>query len=309
MLLLRGEQLDRLFEPEGLLAAVGRGLIAYSRGRASAPPRVAARSEQGLLAAMPAHLPGVGLVCKLVGVFPGNPERGLPSHLGLAALFDEATGEPLALLDAAHLTAWRTAAVSCLALRTLGPTSARPTLVIGTGVEGEAHLRLLRQLDPAAPLSIWGRRRERAADLAASCAARSSAVLEEEVREADVVLCCTDSREPVLRAEWLSSVRYVGSVGSGAELPAAALEGSRVVVEWRGAAQQPPPAGAMELQGMDPAAMDELGEILAGDRPGQRAGERLTCFKSTGLGVEDAAAAGYLLGRARQLGMGTEVAL
>ncbi|NUO56852.1 MAG: ornithine cyclodeaminase family protein, partial [Hamadaea sp.] len=92
-------------DPQRVLDAVAVALVALSRGEVSAPPRIAALAPAGLLGAMPAYVPGVGLAAKLVSVFgdPGHPGRS--RHLGLVALFDEHDGRPLAVLDAEPLTA------------------------------------------------------------------------------------------------------------------------------------------------------------------------------------------------------------
>ncbi|HJW60567.1 MAG TPA: ornithine cyclodeaminase family protein, partial [Actinomycetota bacterium] len=90
VLVLSESEVDRLLDLEQLLVALGDALAGYSAGRASVPPRVAAWAADGGLAAMPVHLPGVALGAKLVSVFPGNHDRGRPSHQALIALFDPA---------------------------------------------------------------------------------------------------------------------------------------------------------------------------------------------------------------------------
>jgi alanine dehydrogenase len=82
-----------------------------------------------------------------------------------------------------------------------------------------------------------------------------------------------------------------------------------VFVEWRGAATNRPPAGAHDLQGLDPAAVTEIGEVLAGTRPGRTARDQLTVYKSTGHAVEDAAAAGLVYRRALETGTGTTITI
>jgi ornithine cyclodeaminase/alanine dehydrogenase-like protein (mu-crystallin family) len=103
----------------------------------------------------------------------------------------------------------------------------------------------------------------------------------------------------------------VSSVGGtfGPELDAGTVRAGRVFVEWRGAALEPPPAGAHDLQGLGADAVTEIGEVLAGTRPGRTSGDEITVYKSTGHAVEDAAAARLVYERARGTGSGLVVKL
>jgi ornithine cyclodeaminase/alanine dehydrogenase-like protein (mu-crystallin family) len=134
---------------------------------------------------------------------------------------------------------------------------------------------------------------------------------EAAVRGADVVCACTDAPEPVVRREWLAPGAHVTSVGAsphGPELDGETVRAGVLVVESR-VAFEPYPAGAHELQGLDPGSAAELGEILAGTREGRTSGEQITVYKSMGHAVEDATAAGLVYRRAREQGIGTEVEL
>src|SRR5712691_7622827 len=87
MLLIDRNEVERLLDPDAMIAALERGFVEYSAGRCHVPPRIGARSARGLVGAMPGYVPGVGLEVKLVAVFPAN--QGKPTHQGLIALFDE----------------------------------------------------------------------------------------------------------------------------------------------------------------------------------------------------------------------------
>jgi alanine dehydrogenase len=131
------------------------------------------------------------------------------------------------------------------------------------------------------------------------------------VTGADVVCCCTDAREPILRSRWLAPGTHVSTVGGtfGPELDPETVRAGRVFVEWRGAVTNAPPAGAHELQGLDPETVTEVGEVLAGTSPGRTTETEITIYKSTGHAVEDAAAARLVLARARRAGVGQTVEL
>ncbi len=292
--------------PVDLLGPLEAGLRLYSRGATSVPPRVAAIGPAGLLAAMPARVPGCGLAAKLVSVFPGNTDR--PSHQGLVALFDEETGTPLCLMDACHLTASRTAAVSALSMRLLARGGSRVLAVLGSGQQSRAHLRILPTVLEVGEVRIAARSRDRATAVARDHpGVQVMDSMEAATRGADVVACCTGSAAPIIDDRWLAEGAHVVSVGTGRELSPATIGRARTFVEWRGAASSPPPAGAAELQDRDPNSLTELGEVLEGLRPGRRDDADLTVFKSTGLGVEDAVVGWALYRAAQDRGIGSEV--
>ena len=255
---------------------------------------------------MPGYLPGT-LEAKLVAVFPGNHVRGLPSHQALIALFDEETGAPLCVMDGTVITAARTGATAAVAARALAREGASSLAVLGAGVQGRSHLDAFPRLFELDDIRVASRDPRHAETLAGSHPrARVVGSFEEAVRGADLVCCCTDADEPVILSHaWLAPGTHVSSVGVGAEVDEATVRASSIFVEWRGAAENPPPTGSAELQGLDPASIAEIGEVLAGAHPGRRSDTELTLYKSTGHAVEDAAAARQVFDRATAEGVGT----
>ena len=313
LLYLSRQEVERLLDVDAMLEALGRALVLFSSGVTSVPPRAGARiADRGILGAMPGYVPGVALEVKLVSVFPANHEVGLPSHQGLIAVFDEATGAPLAVMDGTYITAIRTGGTAAVAAQALAQEGASVLAILGAGVQGWSHLETFPRIRDFKEIRIASRNAGHAAALAARHPlARVTASFEEAVRGADVVACCTDARTPVLRREWLQAGAHVSSVGGtwGPEIDAETVAASRVFVEWRGAASTPPPAGAVELQGMDPDSVTEVGEVLAGTRPGRRSQDEITLYKSTGHAVEDAATARLVYDRAIAAGAGVLLAL
>ena len=303
VLILNGAEMERLLgDGSSLIAPLEQALVDYSKGVAAAPPRVAAVSPLGLLAAMPAYVPGSGLATKLVSIFPGNRDR--PSHQGVVALFDDQDGRLLCLMDGRWVTARRTAAVSAISVARLRRSGARVLAILGSGEQARAHLDLIGGAFEEVRLAA--RSQDRARRLAGS--ARGCAVSEsfrEAVSDADVIIACTAASEPVVEFGWLSPGTHVVSVGTGAELDQEIIRRGRIFVEWKGAGSEAPPAGAVELQGVDPERLTELGEQIQGTRPGRESDSQITVFKSTGLGVEDAAVAAEMHRAAVSRGMGT----
>ena len=184
--------------------------------------------------------------------------------------------------------------------------------VLGAGALGHEHMRVLQGVRPWVDVRVASRNHGRAVALAAQHpGARAVATFEEAVRGADVVCLCTDAESPVIEHDWIASGAHVSSVGRGAELPsatvAAAMADGVVLVEWRGAALNAPPAGAPDLQGHDAARMVELGEVLAGRAVARRDATSITVYKSTGHAIEDLAAARLVLDTASRTGQGTRV--
>jgi ornithine cyclodeaminase/alanine dehydrogenase-like protein (mu-crystallin family) len=312
VLFLSEAEVAALLDVDELLEALAGAFRGLSAGRASVPPRIAARAELGMLGAMPVYLPGVALGAKLVTVFPGNHARALPSHQGLIVLFGEQDGTPAAVMDGRHITAARTGAAAAVAAGALARADAEVLAILGAGVQGRSHLEALPRVRGFREIRVASRTPATASALASlHPAARPVASFQEAVEGADVVCCCTDAREPVLEAAWLAPGTHVSSVGGtfGPELDAATVRAGRVFVEWRGAALEAPPAGAHELQGLGGDAVTELGEVLAGTGPGRTSAREITVYKSTGHAVEDAAAAHLVYRRAVQAGAGLEVEL
>jgi ornithine cyclodeaminase/alanine dehydrogenase-like protein (mu-crystallin family) len=312
VLFLSEAEVAALLDVGELLEALAGAFRGLSAGRASVPPRIAARAELGMLGAMPVYLPGVALGAKLVTVFPGNHARVLPSHQGLIVLFGEEDGTPAAVMDGRHITAVRTGAAAAVAAGALARADAAVLAILGAGVQGRSHLEALPRVRDFRDIRVASRTPAHAVALASlHPAAHPVASFQEAVEGADVVCCCTDAREPVLEVAWLAPGTHVSSVGGtfGPELDAGTVRAGRVFVEWRGAALEAPPAGAHELQGLGGGAVTELGEVLAGTRPGRASAEEITVYKSTGHAVEDAAAAHLVYRRAIQAGAGLAVEL
>ena len=312
LLFLSQADVVRLLDIDKLLQALAGAFVELSAGRTSVPPRIAARTAAGgLLGAMPGYISGV-LEAKLVSVFPQNHVRGLPSHQGVIALFDEDTGAPLAVMDGVAITAIRTGASAAVAARWLARPEASILAILGAGVQGRSHLAAFPRVRDFKEIRVASRNAATAEALAAeNPLARPVATFKEAVQGADVVCCCTDAREPVIKYEWLVSGAHVSSVGGtfGPELDPQTIGAGMIFVESRDAVRQPPPAGAHELQGLRPESVTEIGEVIAGTQPGRAAPGQLTVYKSSGHAVEDAAAVRLVYERAMAEGAGQRVAL
>jgi alanine dehydrogenase len=310
-LVLDRAQTRAALDPVKVMTAVSAALIAISRDEVSAPPRIAARSAAGLLGAMTAWVPGIGLAAKLVTVFATPDAHGRSAHEGVVALFDDRTGGLLALMNGSELTAVRTAAVATLSMRALAADRPSRIVVVGTGAQAHAHVAMLAAVHSTVPVVVAGRNRSHAEQTAAIHPLGTAAMIEEAVRDADVVFCCTGSDQPVIRRSWLAEGVHVSSIGGshGPELDAATIRDGALFVEWSGASALPSPAGAHELQGLSDGRTNLLGSVLGGTHPGRRESSELTVFKSTGHAALDVAAASVVYAFAREQGIGVPIDL
>ncbi len=311
-LVLSEAQVARVLDPDQLLDRLAQAFVIVSEGRASIPPRPAANAPDGMLSVMPGYVPGVGLGSKQVSVFPGNGAHGLPSHLAVISLFDEATGALLALMDGTHITTARTAGAAALATRLLARADAAVLAILGAGVQGAAHLEAISRVRPIREIRVASRTHAHAEKLAGGDPrAHAVAGFEEAVRGADIVACCTNAATPILDFAWLAPGTHVTSVGfnvQGSELDEATVRGGHLFVETRDAFS-PPPAGCYELQSLDPALGTEMGSLIAGKAPGRETRDEVTVYRSMGHAAEDLAAARLAYDRAVALGVGTTIEL
>ena len=191
-----------------------RALLALHQGRAEMPSKIGIHPRSGaLIHAMPAWLRDQDLAgIKWIGAYPENRGLGIPAIHGLVVLNDAATGVPTTIMEAARLTAARTAAVSGVAIRLLAGAAVRRAAVLGAGVEARSHLPVLAELRPGVEVAIYDRHAERAQELAGSAAgmngisrAQAAPSAEAAVEGADlVVTVATLTRDQALAHEWLS---------------------------------------------------------------------------------------------------------
>ena len=317
VLIVNEREVEELLDAEGCMRAMEDALSSLARGEVHLPLRPVVRppGEPHFLGLMPVHRGGENplYALKTVCVFPDNPSRGLDPHQGSVALFDGETGELRALINAAPVTAIRTAAVSALATRALARADARVCAVVGAGHQAQAHVRAMQAL-PVERIVVASRTPAGAGALAARLGVDAEETIEAAVRGADVVCTVTSSAEPVVRREWLKPGAHVNAVGAcfphTRELDSATVADAALFVDRRESAENE--AGDYLIPLAEGAIAPghiraELGEVLTGLAPGRTGDGELTVFESLGLAVEDLAAAEYVARRARETGAGTEV--
>jgi alanine dehydrogenase len=326
MLILNRLQVEALLDVDALIDALAAAMADLSAGRASVPDRVAALvpEHEGFLAAMPGFVPSAKvLMSKLVSLFPHNARAGLPTHQAVIVAFDPDTGQPVALLDGTAITAIRTGACSALSARLLARPDADVLAILGTGVQARSHTRAMCRVMPIRQIRVAGRDYAKAAALAAELSdtlqtdAQAVETYREALQGAGIACATTHAAEPVIRRSWLTAGVHVTSVGyGGREIDDATVADALVCVESRRAALAPFPSGSNDLlmpirDGVITAdhVHAELGELVAGIKPGRNSPDQITLYKSVGVAVQDAAAAALVLMAAHKDGIGEEIAL
>lgn len=303
MLILKRDEVESLLDSHDLLDALEEGFMALSAGQLDVPPRNQAVAPKGLLVGMPACMPGKLMSAKLVTIFHEN----VPAHQAVIVLFDSETGTPVALIDGEHITAMRTAAGAILSVKHLARKNSKTIAIVGAGVLGNAHLKMIGTLTGIEKIWIASRNLTHARALASRASNTGTAdSVREAVSHADVVCLCTSSPEPVIKTEWLREGVHVTSVGyrpPGGELPQDLVESSRIFVESK-MAFDAPPVGSAELQGLNPESGTELGDVISKQRPGRRSDKEATVYKSMGHAMEDLVAANLVYRKAVSRGVG-----
>ena len=291
-----------------------------SAGRAQSPVRLSLNAPGGVALFMPAYLQGPGAMgAKVVSVFRGNAERGLPAIHGLVLVLDGETGVPRSVMDGTYLTALRTGASSGVATRLLARKDARVLAMFGSGGQSRTQIEAVRAVRDIREVRIVSADAGSARALAASLEGVEARVMEdpaEAVRGADVVCTATTSRTPVFPAEAVGPGTHVNGIGSYTpemqEVAPELVARARVVVDARAAALEEAGDLIVPLRegrfGEDHIAA-ELGEIVAGEAPGRLDDDEVTFFKSVGNAVQDVAVAARVLAAAEARGLGRTVPL
>lgn len=304
-------EIERTLTMAEAITAVKEAFVELSTGQARVPVRTSLEVPEFRTTAliMPAYLPRtrrIGL--KLISLCEGNPAKGLPLAQAVTIVMDAETGTPLALVDASYLTAVRTGAASGAATDALARKDARVAAIFGAGVQGKTQLEAVAAVRPIRkamvfdvdPRAAEAFAKEMGPTLALDVAPASSPG---SLRQADIICTATTSGGPVFSDGNLKPGVHINAIGSYKphvrEIPGETIRRARVYVDQRRASLEE--AGDLIIplrQGLidEGHILAEIGEVLAGLKPGRTADEDITVFKSVGNAVQDLAVASLLVG-------------
>lgn len=311
MLMLTERDIEQQLTMREAIDAVELAFRQHAQGRTLMPARTTMMLEKsrGSISLMPSYLEEEQIVAtKIISIFPTNLSRGLPTSQAHILVNDPRTGNLVALLEASHLTAMRTGAVTGVAAKYLARENAKTAAVLGCGVQGRTQalaLTEVRRLDQVRCFDLdEAKRSQFAIEMAENLMIDVIPMVSgrEAVQGADIVVTATTSKAPVLRRDWLSKGTHVSAVGSfypdHRELDSETVRDAKVVVDSREAALSE--AGDIMIPMQEESIREthiyaELGELVSGQKLGRTAEDDLTVFKSVGLAIQDSAVTALIL--------------
>lgn len=298
------------------LAVVENAFRLLATAAVAMPPilRLDVPEHNGEVDVKTAYLPGVAhFAIKVSPGFFDNPKLGLPSLNGLMMLFSAQTGLADALLlDNGYLTAVRTAAAGAIAAKWLAREDAKVVAILGAGEQARLQLQALRLVREVREVRIWARDPAKARAMAAELDdARAVDSVDAALDGADIAITTTPCREPLIQPQHLRSGLHITAMGSDAEhkneiAPAVLARVDAYVADRLSQTRVLGELNHAIAAGLVHAEDDfaELGQVIAGQRPGRTANDQITLCDLTGTGAQDTAIASLAYQRAVAAGKG-----
>jgi alanine dehydrogenase len=322
--LLTREEVASLLSLEKTIEVVENAFAEYALGRTETPPVLSlpVPSQRGELDVKFCYMDGSGMAGgKIVSFYQDNVEKGLPSVMGTIVLFDGSTGELLSVMDGGYITTARTGALGALSARYLARADARRVAVLGAGTQARIQLEALKLLRPdIAEVRAFSRtlastqRYAEEMQRKVGIPVRVSGSVQEMVREADIIITATNAREPLIRDAWLPPGVHIIDVGADGEgmqeLDPAIFGRARVFCDSLdqcaaiGELQHPLREGILTRD-----QVTEIGDVIIGCAPGRKSDDEITVFDTTGVAIQDLAAAHLVYQLAEAAEVGTVVDL
>ena len=294
----------------------------HAAGATTLAPRMVMKldGDAGNFRVMAAIVPGMGGFG--LKTLTGTPGKRAPESTYFAMLyFDIETGALLSVLPGTHITGIRTGAASGVATKHLARKDSRILGLFGAGFQGRNQVAAIREVRDIQTVKIFDVTATAAEALAAELRADGVEALvstsaEEVVRGSDVIASATTAKEPPIHGAWLEPGVHVNAAGANApvkrEVDPEGFARAQVVVDFR--EQVLGEAGDL-MHALETGAISqddvgvELGEVVAGEKPGRTSDEAITLFKSVGVAIEDVAVAAHVYETAREKGLGLDLAL
>jgi alanine dehydrogenase len=324
-LILTRKDVASLISLEECINAVEQAFLLYAEGKA-APPSVlsihGANDGAFHIKAGVMQLDRNYFVAKTNGNYPRNPATlGLPTIQGVVVVCDADNGRVLCLMDSMELTILRTGAATAVAAKHLSKKASKVVTIWGCGTQGRISVRMLSVIRPIETVYLYDIDRsaaERAAEELKGITSLSVVVIDDPFRAAlksDICVTCTTSRKPIIDQGHLKPGTFLAAVGADSEhkheIHPAVLKSSKVVVDLIDQASKIGDLHHAIEAGLLTSAdvYAELGEVIAGKKQGRISDDEIIVFDSTGMALQDVAAASIVYKRAKQMGTARAVIL
>ncbi|MEM2341233.1 MAG: ornithine cyclodeaminase family protein [Candidatus Bathyarchaeia archaeon] len=324
VLILSRSDLEKILTMKDVIESVERAFLELQKGTAILPMRatITLTEKRGWMGVMPAYLGEMGsLSTKIVTVFEKNLEKNLPTIMATILLNDPETGAPLAIMEGTFITAMRTGAVCGVATKYLARKDSKTVGIFGAGVQARTQLMAacaVRDIEKAFVYDIF---KDRAKTFAEEMSKKLGILVEvsepkDLVLHSDIIVTATTSKTPVFDGNWVKPGTHLNLIGSFKpevrEVDEIVIKRSKIVVDQKSAALEEAGDIIIPLKAGIITEKDiyaELGEIVAGLKPGRTSEREITLFKSVGLGIQDCATAWLAYTRAKESGICKEIDL
>ena len=321
-LLLTRRDVAALLTIDECIEAVEHAFKLHGEGRTQPPGMLGVHAPDGgfHIKAGLLELNRSYFAAKVNANFPENVKRfGLPMIQGVVVLSDGENGYPLALMDSIQLTIQRTGAATGVAAKHLARRNSKTATICGCGNQGRISLRALTKVLPIERAWAYDRDRSQAQRFATELGAELRIDIEPvgdlqtAVRQSDICVTCTPSTQPFLREDFIAPGTFIAAVGADNsekwELEPAMLGRNKVVVDLL---EQCATIGELHhALDADVIKRDEvygeLGEVIAGGKPGRTSPEEIIIFDSTGMALQDVVTAAAVYEKAVRKGTGIRI--
>jgi alanine dehydrogenase len=258
---------------------------------------------------------------KIASGYYDNPKLGLPPGVAVIILMDLKTSMPLAIMDGSYITAVRTGAAGAVAASVLARKEVRMVGVIGSGTQGRMQVLALKELFPLEQVKVYNINESNSKKYAVEMSERlgidvqAVKTVKNAVSDVDIIVTATPSKKAMVMDEWIQSGVHINAIGADGpgkqELDPRIMQRAKIVVD---SLKQCRVIGEIQhalAQGLiqESDIHAEIGEILIGKKLGRETDEEITLFDSTGLAIQDIAAAYVVYQLAKQKKMGQRVKL
>jgi alanine dehydrogenase len=322
-LLLTGRDVSTLLTIEECMSAVEHAFKLHGEGKAQPPGILGIHAADGgfHIKAGLLDLNRSYFAAKINANFPGNPKlNGLPTIQGVVLLCDAENGYPLALMDSIEITTQRTGAATGVAAKYLACTDSKTLTVCGCGNQGRISVRAISKVLPVERVFAFDADQSQAEGLKNDLTTELginielAVNLENALKQSDVCVTCTPSKQAFLKEEFIAPGTFIAAVGADnpekQELDPRILSRNKLVAD---VVEQCATIGELH-HALDAALMTrddvhaELGEVIAGIKPGRTAAGEIIVFDSTGMALQDVVTAATIYEKAVKDGVGTRLA-